>query len=63
MNSSKTKSEQFLTSGKLFLGAPVGINYMWKNIILEKRHSQNWLEKVYHNSPLDDFISVLLSPT
>jgi hypothetical protein len=37
-------------------------NYMWKNMIVEKRDRTNWLYRLYKDSPLHDIWLVLTSP-
>ena len=47
---------------RLFAGLPVPTNYMWDNVIIEKRTSVNWLHKLYAGSILDEVWTVLSSP-
>lgn len=46
----------------IFVGSQVRTNYLWKNLITEKRASFNLIDKLYKASPLYAFWNVLSSP-
>jgi hypothetical protein len=46
---------------ELFSGSGLPKNYFWKNMAIEKRSSTNWLQRLYKESPVKDFWSVLTS--
>ena len=46
----------------MFSGSSALNDFLWKNIIIEKRISLSRLDKLYKKSPLHDFWSVLSSP-
>jgi len=52
-----------MNTGQVYFGSPVASHYVWKNIIIEKRISMNWLYKLYEGSILQDVWVVLTSPT
>lgn len=62
MNTMQVISRESFISGNLFAGSTARKNYLWKNLIIEKRISVNWLYKMYKNSFFHDFWSVLSSP-
>jgi hypothetical protein len=48
---------------QLYFGSPGTTPYVWKNVVIEKRISMNWLYKLYEGSILQDIWLVLTSPT
>ena len=42
----------------VFSGSPEQANYLWENLVIEKRISVNWLHKIYKESLVDAFWSV-----
>ena len=62
MNTAQAISGNSFAAGSLFSESPVRTNYLWKNLVIEKRISLNWLGKMYEGSVLDAFWTVLSSP-
>lgn len=62
MSTIQTISSEALLSDRIFLGSSVRTNYLWKNLIIEKRVSSNFIHKLYKNSLVHAFWSVLSSP-
>lgn len=62
INTTQAISGNSFAAGRLFSESPVRANYLWKNLITEKRISLNWLDKMYKGSVLDAFWTVLSSP-
>lgn len=62
MSTIKTISSNAFTSDNIFIESPVGERYLWKNLIIEKRISTNWIYEIYKSSILHDLILVLFSP-
>lgn len=61
MNTIQAISRDLILSDKLFFGPQIRTNYVWKNLILEKRTSMNWLNKLYKHSFMYDFWVLLSS--
>lgn len=62
MNTMQTISGNSLISDAIFSGSPAQTNYLWKNLVVEKRISINWIDTLYRHSPLYAFWTVLSSP-
>jgi len=62
MNTIQAISGNPFVSDKLFFGPSVRTNYLWKNLIVEKRISMSRLYKLTRHILLYDFWSVLPSP-
>lgn len=62
MNTIQAISRDLILPDKLFLGSPIRTSYLWENLIIEKRISINWLNKLYKGSTLHDFWLLLSSP-
>jgi hypothetical protein len=46
---------------KLFVGSALPASFFWKNIVIEKRVSTNWIQRLYKESIVHDFWTVLTS--
>jgi hypothetical protein len=62
MNNIETITRNEFTGVKLFSGSPARVNYLWKNLIIEKNISLSWVDKLYKESILHAFWFVLSSP-
>jgi hypothetical protein len=62
MNTIQAISSNSFISDKLFLASPMRTDYVWKNLIIERRISINWVDKLFKGSILYAFWSVLSSP-
>jgi len=61
MNTAQAISGNAFVADRLFTGSSMRTNYLWKNLVTEKRMSINWLGKLYNGSILDSFWTVLSS--
>lgn len=62
MNKAKDITNEPFKPNKLFLDSPSYTRYLWKNLIIEKRISVNWVDKLFKGSIVDSFWTVLSSP-
>ena len=62
MNTIKTISGNSVISAAVFSGSPAQTSYVWKNLVIEKRISINWIDTLYRHNPLHAFWTVLSSP-
>lgn len=62
MDNIKSISKKLPIQDKLLMGSLVHTNYMWSNLIIEKRKSVNWVDKLYKGSVLNAFWLVFSSP-
>ena len=62
MNTTQATSANSLKSSALFSVSTTRSDYFWKNLVIEKRISVNWLYKLYKGSLLYSFWSVFSSP-
>lgn len=46
---------------KLFADSGLPANYFWKNMAIQKRSLNNWIKRLYEESSVKDFWSVLAS--
>jgi len=46
---------------KLFSGSVIPASFFWKNMAIEKRSSSSWIKKMYKDSIVKDFLTVLTS--
>lgn len=58
MNTAQINSK----NSELFFGSALDKNFVWENLIAEKRISVNWLYKLYKNSIFDKFWMLLTTP-
>ncbi|MBI4089241.1 MAG: hypothetical protein HY424_00880 [Candidatus Levybacteria bacterium] len=61
MNPTQTKTKTSL-SVNFFLGSSLGNDYVWENLIIERRIKVGWLYKLYKGSILESFWKLLSSP-
>jgi len=52
-----------ITHNKLHLSSQSSLDYQWKNLIIEERNSTKWLSKLFKDSIIYSFWSVLASRT
>jgi len=62
MNTIQAISANSLTQDKLFAGSPARTNYLWKNLIVEKRTSIGRVYKYYGRNIFSDVWSIFTSP-
>ena len=62
MNTAQVISGNSFISDRLFTGSSVRNNYLWKNLVIERRISINWLGRLFKGSVFDAFWSVVSSP-
>jgi hypothetical protein len=55
-------STNSLSSEELFIRSPIFADYVWNNIITNRRVSMGWLYKLYKNSMVHDVFLLLTSP-
>jgi len=59
MNTIQLNPKDSFISDKLFIDSPLNTSFLWKNLIIERRISINWIDKLYKGSVLYAFWSVL----
>lgn len=62
MNNIQVISNEPFVSNQVFLQTPVRANFLWKNLIIEKRTSIGRKNKFYKGGVLHAFWQVLSSP-
>lgn len=62
MNTAKTISKDLPIQNKLLFGSAAHTGYLWENLAIEKRDSFKWVDRLYKDSVLDAFWTVLSSP-
>jgi hypothetical protein len=62
MNAAQITSNELAIPRGLFSGSQTRTEYLWKNIVIEKRTSVGWLKKEVKDSVFYSFWLVLSSP-
>lgn len=62
MNTEQINTENLQVSGNPFYGSRGQTDYMWGNLVNERRASSSWIRRSYKGSIFYAFWSVLSSP-
>jgi hypothetical protein len=62
MRSYQSNLTNSIVSETVLTSSPIRNKFLWKNLVIEKRVSMNWIDRLYEASIVHAFWSVLSSP-